>query len=219
MTENTILAVSLLDFNKGQLQGLPKNPRFFRDYRYDAMKKSIKESPEMLELPLSPYGLGRKTREASTIHFYVDDYRFENVWKNPAKLLTGNATAIVEPNFSLFDTTPLAYGLQLIYKKRWIARYLQECGLLVYVDLNISGKFDDYNLMGVPAGYNAFATRGTRGFVDRLAEELTIAQAISGKKIPNFIVYGGGKEIQEFCAKHSLVYLYDFMTAKKNKNG
>lgn len=50
MTENTILAVSLLDFNKGQLQGLPKNPRFFRDYRYDAMKKSIKESPEMLEL-------------------------------------------------------------------------------------------------------------------------------------------------------------------------
>lgn len=50
MTENTILAIGLLDFNKGQLQGLPKNPRFFRDYRYEAMKKSIEESPEMLEL-------------------------------------------------------------------------------------------------------------------------------------------------------------------------
>lgn len=50
MTEKTILSVSLLDFNKGQLQGLPKNPRFFRDYRYEAMKKSIEESPEMLEL-------------------------------------------------------------------------------------------------------------------------------------------------------------------------
>ena len=50
MTENTILAISLLDFNKGQLQGLPKNPRFFRDYRYEAMKRSIEESPEMLEL-------------------------------------------------------------------------------------------------------------------------------------------------------------------------
>lgn len=62
MTENTILATSLLDFNKGQLNGLPKNPRFFRDYRYEAMKRSIKESPEMLqlrELIVFPYGDGR----------------------------------------------------------------------------------------------------------------------------------------------------------------
>lgn len=50
MAEITILPISLLDFNKGQLKGLPKNPRFFRDYRYEAMKKSIGESPEMLEL-------------------------------------------------------------------------------------------------------------------------------------------------------------------------
>lgn len=50
MTEITILEIKLLDFNKGQLKGLPKNPRFFRDYRYEAMKKSIEESPEMLQL-------------------------------------------------------------------------------------------------------------------------------------------------------------------------
>lgn len=62
MTEKTILPISLLDFNKGQLQGLPKNPRFFRDYRYEAMKKSIEESPEMLELReliVYPYPEGR----------------------------------------------------------------------------------------------------------------------------------------------------------------
>lgn len=50
MTENTILPITLLDFNKGQLKGLPKNPRFFRDYRFEAMKSSIEQSPEMLEL-------------------------------------------------------------------------------------------------------------------------------------------------------------------------
>lgn len=50
MTENTTISTALLDYNKGQLKGLPKNPRFFRDFRYDAMKKSIEESPEMLEL-------------------------------------------------------------------------------------------------------------------------------------------------------------------------
>lgn len=62
MAEITILAISLLDFNKGQLKGLPKNPRFFRDYRYEAMKRSINESPEMLELReliVFPYAEGR----------------------------------------------------------------------------------------------------------------------------------------------------------------
>ncbi len=56
------ISISLLDFNKGQLKGLPKNPRFFRDYRYEAMKKSIAESPEMLqlrELIVYPYPEGR----------------------------------------------------------------------------------------------------------------------------------------------------------------
>lgn len=62
MTEILNLPISLLDFNKGQLQGLPKNPRFFRDYRYEGMKKSIEESPEMLslrELIVYPYPEGR----------------------------------------------------------------------------------------------------------------------------------------------------------------
>lgn len=55
------IQVSLLDFNKGQLDGLPKNPRFFRDYRYDAMKKSIEDSPEMLNLrELIVYPLGER---------------------------------------------------------------------------------------------------------------------------------------------------------------
>lgn len=44
------ISTSLLDYNKGQLEGLPKNPRFFRDHRFDAMVKSIQDSPEMLEL-------------------------------------------------------------------------------------------------------------------------------------------------------------------------
>ena len=62
MTENTNLPIGLLDYNKGQLKGLPKNPRFFRDYRYESMKRSIEESPEMLELReiiVYPYPEGR----------------------------------------------------------------------------------------------------------------------------------------------------------------
>lgn len=60
MTET--IPINLLDFNKGQLSGLPKNPRFFRDYRFEAMKKSISDSPEMLalrELIVFPYIEGK----------------------------------------------------------------------------------------------------------------------------------------------------------------
>ena len=60
MTET--ISINLLDFNKGQLKGLPKNPRFVRNYRFEATKKSIEESPEMLELReliVYPYAEGR----------------------------------------------------------------------------------------------------------------------------------------------------------------
>lgn len=39
-----------IEQNNGQLQGLPKNPRFIRDERYEALKKSLTDDPEMTEL-------------------------------------------------------------------------------------------------------------------------------------------------------------------------
>lgn len=36
--------------NEGQIEGLPKNPRFIRDNKYAKLVQSIKDDPEMLEL-------------------------------------------------------------------------------------------------------------------------------------------------------------------------
>lgn len=44
------LSVDLLEINEGQLYGLPKNPRWIRDARYNALKRSIEDAPEMLDL-------------------------------------------------------------------------------------------------------------------------------------------------------------------------
>ena len=49
-TEKKMIPVKLIEQNRGQVSGLPKNPRFIRDYRYEMMKKSMEECPEMLEL-------------------------------------------------------------------------------------------------------------------------------------------------------------------------
>jgi DNA modification methylase len=49
---NVIKTIKITDIvpNKGQVDGLPKNPRFIKDYRFEALKKSISDAPEMLSL-------------------------------------------------------------------------------------------------------------------------------------------------------------------------
>ena len=42
--------IKRLELNHGQVEGLPKNPRFIRDERYKSLVKSIEDAPEMLKL-------------------------------------------------------------------------------------------------------------------------------------------------------------------------
>ncbi len=182
---------------------------------YDIPTLKIENQANELILPLKPYGAEARTNGGvGTYHFYVDDYRFESIWKNPINIIKSGCSQIVEPNLSLYDTTPISYGLFLIYKKRWIARFLQEKGFKVYADLNVSSKFVDYNVMGIPDGYNSFFTRGYTGRIQYLENELRIAQDISKLKEPNLVVYGGSQEIKEFCAKNNLTFIKDYINDK-----
>ena len=187
---------------------------FESNNEYEIPNLLLEKQAGKLLLPLTGYGSIRRSLNAQTVHFYVDDYRFDSVWKNPAKILNGKIKAAMEPNTSIFNTTPIAYGLHQIYKKRWIARYWQECGILIYADLNVGDKYYDYNRMGIPKGYNAFATRGYADRLQFLKEELDIARDISGLKTPNLIVYGGGDKVRKFCYANSLLFIHDFMTQR-----
>lgn len=179
----------------------------------------IERQAGKLELPFSAWGADSRLKKGiSTYHFYVEDYRFESIWKDPVKVLQSGVRAVVEPNLSLFDTTPVAFGLFQIYRKRWISCFFQECGVNIYVDLNVSQKFYGYNRLGIPDGWDAFATRGYNDRLEYLKAELQIAKEISGKDVPNLIVYGGGASIRDFCIKNSLVYVEQFMQNKKGGN-
>jgi len=48
--ETKKISLNLLKSNKGQIAGLPKNPRIIKDNRYELLVKSITEDPEMLNL-------------------------------------------------------------------------------------------------------------------------------------------------------------------------
>jgi 16S rRNA G966 N2-methylase RsmD len=59
LIQSVVLKISELETNKGQIEGLAKNPRFIRDDRYNKLKRSIEENPEMLALReclVFPYG-------------------------------------------------------------------------------------------------------------------------------------------------------------------
>lgn len=50
------IALSRLELNDGQLSGLPKNPRYIRDTKFEALVESIRTSPEFLDArPLIVY--------------------------------------------------------------------------------------------------------------------------------------------------------------------
>lgn len=44
------IKLSDLHLNTGQIKDVPKNPRFIKDERYEALKKSIEDDSEMLQL-------------------------------------------------------------------------------------------------------------------------------------------------------------------------
>ena len=174
--------------------------------------------PVHLELPLNPWGAeARYKKGITTYHFYVDDYRFEQLFKDPIKLLESGCKAIVEPNCSIHDQTPMAYAIWQTYRKRYLCRYLQECGLQIWVDLNVSPHFEEVNALGVPEGYNAFCTRGVSGWLPTTERHWQMAQRISGLEKPNMFVYGGGDDVAEWCKQHEVVHVKEYMNRGRSE--
>lgn len=175
--------------------------------------------PKFCDIPFVCFGEQRRTFQmngSGTLHFYTDDYRFSTVYEHPEKILQHNPANIVEPNFSLFNETPIAFGMQAVYKKRFIARTMQEKGIRVFVDLNVAPKFYKLNLLGVPLGYSSFCTRGYEDRVNQLEFELEMAKCIANGNKLTFVVYGGGEIVKQFCREKGLIYVTPVI-AIKNK--
>lgn len=172
-----------------------------------------------VQIPFLCYGEQKRTYNlggTGTLHFYTDDYRFTSVFEHPEKVYAQhNPANIVEPNFSLFNETPISFGMQALYKKRWIAKAMQTKGIGVFVDLNVAQKWYQLNMIGVPRGWRAFATRGYSDRLHNLAFEYSIAKDWAEGETPIFVIYGGGNECRRFAQKYGCVYINPVLTTKK----
>ncbi|MGM9832409.1 MAG: DUF4417 domain-containing protein [Candidatus Limisoma sp.] len=166
-------------------------------------------------LPVCLWGhKGKFSEPVKTYLFYTYDNVFNGLINNFKKIVLSGCEEVSELNFTINDMTPMAIAIERTYQKRWISRSLQECGIKVWVDLNVSPRYAELNLIGIPSGYNAFITRGYANRIGDLNYEYTLAQRISQKENPNFVVYGGGRAAQNFCIEHKAVYIPDFMTER-----
>lgn len=172
----------------------------------------ISMQAQEVAIPFLCYGEQKRTLDLQgngTVHFFTDDYRYGDIYQHPEKILQHHPRNIVEPNFSLYLDMAPAFGLQAVYKKRVVARMMQDRGIRVFVDLNVAQKFIKLNLIGVPKGWRSFCTRGYSDRLPALELEYRIAEAsasISGRK-PLFVVYGGGAVCRDFCKEVGAVYI------------
>lgn len=59
LTNSEMIVLSKIEPNKGQIEGLPKNPRFIKTEKFNKLKRSLADHPQMLalrELLVFPFG-------------------------------------------------------------------------------------------------------------------------------------------------------------------
>jgi hypothetical protein len=163
--------------------------------------------------------VARKANPGGTWGFYVDDYRFDGVWRDPDAALRTGAAAFVEVNYSVFEDTPRAVAVERVYRKRWLAAYWQRAGASVWVDLCMPEVHADLALLGVPVGWQRFATAGWDRRVGDLDTELEWAVERSGGHPFTLLVYGGGAEVRAWCQERAGVLHCPRATDSKHRPG
>ncbi len=177
---------------------------------------------DFLDYPLA-YGSVRRDGDyrGRTIHFYVDDSRFNalgnavnygdafwKLWERPDRVWLSGAPSFVECNFSTSNAQPRWRALEQIGKKRHLSRYWQEHGMRCWVDLNVAPRWWEENLLGVPLGWKAYATRVHKNdSLQTITDQASLAESHAGTDAIKFLVYGHRKEIEELCKRSGWIYV------------
>lgn len=79
------------------------------------------------------YARGCDDPQNHGVHFFIDDYQFERVWKNPDAYIEKlvQFQAVCTPDFSPYADFPKAIQLYNHYRKHWLGAYWQAHGITV----------------------------------------------------------------------------------------
>ncbi len=119
-------------YRKTMFQNLEKSPIIDPVGRYDIPRIEPVDFSGAEFIGFN-FAKSEKNKADKGIHFYLDDYQFERVWKSPEiylKLLQ-QFKYVMSPDFSLFSDYPKALQIYNHYRKHWLAAYWQANGITV----------------------------------------------------------------------------------------
>lgn len=103
-------------------------------------------------------------------HFYYDDFKFIQAWRNPDKYIEklSRFKAVIAPDFSLFTDFPRVLQILSCFRRQWCGAYWQEQGLDVIPDVVWGDrKSFDFCFLGIPEGGTvAVSTLGVKNDAD-----------------------------------------------------
>ena len=139
--------------SSGELRKLNQDNLYYTDNEYGF--PIVKSSEGMNIQELIPFHMCKKKLvrdKDKTVHFFLDDYKFEVLWSNPTKCLEilKYYGQCISPTYSIWEMQPYALNLYNMYRSRWVTRYLQENDIKVLVDVRWADKSSyDYCFSGI----------------------------------------------------------------------
>lgn len=128
--------------NNGQIDGLPKNPRQIRDFRFEKLKKSISDAPEMLslrELIVFPHD-GKFIIIAGNMRYRAcQDLKIKEL---PCKILDENTSVEKLREYAIKDNENFGEYDFDILANEWDAEELTEWGVELPTDWGVNA--DDF---------------------------------------------------------------------------
>jgi hypothetical protein len=131
------------------------------------------------------------SNKRKTVHFFLDDYKFDEVWNSPEKQMKklSQYAQVLGPDFSLYTDMPEALQIYNIFRSRWCAANWQFNGLAVIPTITW-GDQNTFNFCfdGVEKGCTvAISTVGTLHVKDKfMAGFKAMCDIIEPKTVLNY---------------------------------
>lgn len=127
------------------------------------------------------------------VHFYIDDYKFESIWKHPKTALKKlrRCDGVITPDFSTYREMPMALKIYNTYRMRALGYWLGTQGIKVINNVRWStAQSFKFTFLGIPKNSivsvstvgclgskadNEFFTEGLEVMVERLSPSHILA--------------------------------------------
>lgn len=121
------------EYKQGRNYENLQNGMYYGEGEYDIPVLFPVKDVEVSEWVPFNYAKTHKNPGETGVHFFIDDYQFERVWRFPSTYaqMLSRFKVVCTPDFSPYADFPKAIQLYNHYRKHWCGAYWQEQGLTV----------------------------------------------------------------------------------------